>query len=109
MFKFSFVRMAGALKIHLHPNKLSSISVKNIFESVKSILENVKIFIRVVNKSINYLLFRAYSTEELMIKAATAIAAARMERSESEQKFLIPRPEENSWGNKRVITCICKI
>ena len=43
---------------------------------VKSILENVKIFILVVNKSINYLLFRVYSTEELMIKAATTMAAA---------------------------------
>ena len=38
-----------------------------------------------------------------MIKAATTMAAARMERSESGQQFLIPRPEENSWGNKRVL------
>ena len=98
MFNFSFVRMAGAFKIHLHLNLLSSISVKNIFESVKNILENVKILILVVNKSIYYLLFRAYSTEELMIKAATAMVTARMERSESGQQFLIPCPEENSWG-----------
>ena len=95
--------MAGALKIHLHPNILSSISVKNIFESVENILENVKIFILVVNKSINYLLFRVYNTEELMIKAATTMAAARMERSESGQQFLIPLLEENSWGNKRAL------
>ena len=54
MFNFSFVRMAGALKIHLHPNMLSSISVKIIFESVKNILENLKILILVVNKSIYY-------------------------------------------------------
>ena len=68
--------MARALKIHLHPNILPSILVKNI-------LEKMKIFILDVNKSINYLLFRVYSTKELMIKAATTIAAARMERSES--------------------------
>ena len=46
--------------------------MKNIFESVKFILENVKIVIFVVNKYIKYLLFRVYNTEELMIKAATA-------------------------------------
>ena len=96
MFKFSFVRMARAYKVHLHPNKLSSKLVKNIFESVKIILENVKIVIFVVNKSIKYLLFRVYSTDELMIKAATAMAAARMERSELGQQFLIPRLVENS-------------
>ena len=70
---------------------------------MKFILGNVKIVILVVNKSIYYLLFRVYSTEELMIKAATTMAAARMERSESGQQFLIPRPEENSWGHKRVL------
>ena len=84
--------MTGALKIHLHPYMLSSILVKKFFESVKNILENVKIFILVVNKSINYLLFRVYSTEELMIKAATMTAATRMERSESEQQSLILLP-----------------
>ena len=78
MFNFSFVRMAGALKIHLHPIILSSKSVKKFFESVKNILENVKIFIFVVNKSIRYLLFRVYSTEDLMKK-------------------------ENSWGHKCVL------
>ena len=96
MFNFSFVRMSGALKVHLHPNELSSKSVKNI-------LENVKIFIFIVSKSIKYLLFRAYSTEELMIKAATTMAAARMERSETGQQFLIPRPRENSLGKDRVL------
>ena len=65
---------------------------------MKNILENVKIIIFVVNKSIKYLLFRVYNTEQLMIKAATAMAADRMERSELGQKFLIPRPVENSWG-----------
>ena len=92
MFNLSFVRMAGALKIHLHPITISSKLVKKFFESVKYILENVKIFIFVVNKSINYLLFRVYSTEELMIKAATTMAAARMERSETGHQFIIPRP-----------------
>ena len=53
MFNFSFVRMTGAYKVHLHPNELSSKVVKNIFESVKNILDNVKIVIFVVNKSIN--------------------------------------------------------
>ena len=77
--------------------------MKNIFELVKIILENVKIFILVVNKSINYLLFRAYSTKELMIKAAMTMTAVRMERSEYGQQFLIPHPEENSWGNKQVL------
>ena len=61
MFNFSFVRMAGALKIHLHPNELSSKLVKNIFESVKLTLENVKIDFFFLNKSIKYLLFRVYS------------------------------------------------
>ena len=99
MFNFSFVRMAGALKIHLHPISISSKLVKKFFESVKYILENVKIFIFVVNKSISYLLFRTYSTEELMRKAATTMAAARMERSETGHQFIIPRPKENSWGH----------
>ena len=106
MFNHSFVRMAGALKIHLYPITLSSKFVKNIFETVENIFETVenifetvKIFLFVVNKSISYLLFRAYSTEELMIKAATTMAAARMERSETGHQFIIPRPKENSWGH----------
>ena len=93
MFNFSFVRMAGALKIRLHPISISSKLVKKFFESVKYILENVKIFIFVVNKFISYLLFRVYSMDELMIKAAT------MERSETGHQFIIPCPRENSWGH----------
>ena len=81
MFNFSLVSMAGALKIHLHPILISSKLVKLFFESVKFIPENMKIFLLVVNKSISYLLFRAYSTEKLMIKATTTMAAARMEGS----------------------------
>ena len=67
--------------------------MKKFFELVKNILENVKIFIFVVNESINYLLFRIYSTEELMIKAAKTMAAARMERSETghHSSFLAPK------------------
>ena len=103
MFNFSFVRMAGALKIHLHPISISSKLVKKFFESVKYILENVKIFIFVVNKSISYLLFRVYSTDELMIKAATTMAAARMERLETGHQFIIPHPKENSWGHRRIL------
>ena len=103
MFNFSFVRMAGALKIHLHPILISSKLVKQFFESVKIILENVKIFLLVVNKSISYLLFRVYSMEQLMIKAATTMAAARMKRAETEKQFIIPRSKENSWGHRRVL------
>ena len=77
--------------------------MKQFFESVKFILENVKKLLFVVNKSISYLLFRVYSTEQLMIKVATTMAAVRMERSVTEQQFLIPRPTENSWGHGRVL------
>ena len=38
-----------------------------------------------------------------MINSASTMAAARMERSVTEQQFLIPRPVENSWGQKRVL------
>ena len=46
MFYLSFVRMAGALKIHLHPVSISSKIVKKFFESVKFNLgsENIYIF-----------------------------------------------------------------
>ena len=63
--------------------------------------ENLNAFLFVVNKYISYLLFRVYSTEE--INAATTMAAARMERAETGQQFVIPRPRENSWGHKRVL------
>ena len=36
-----------------------------------------------------------------MINAATTTAAARIERLESGQQFLIPHPEENSWGKEQ--------
>ena len=103
MFNFSFVRMAGALKIHLHPISISSKLVKKFFESVKFILENGKTFIFVVNKPISYLLFRVYSTDKLMMKAAMMMAAARMERSETGHQYIIPRPRENSWGHRRFL------
>ena len=77
--------------------------MKNIFEMVKNIPENVKAFIFVVNKSIKYLLFRFYHTDELMIKANKAMRAARMERSELGQQFLIPRPAENFRGKDWVL------
>ena len=79
MLSFSWVRMAGAFKIHLHSNLISSKSVKQFFESVKVILENVKTFLFVVNNSISYLLFREYSTDQLMINPATTVTTARME------------------------------
>ena len=101
--KTSELRMVGANIIHLHPNKLSSKLVKNISEIVKNIPGNVKTFIFVVNRFIKYLLFRCYSTDELMIKADAAIRVARTERSELGQQFIIPCPEENSWGKGRVL------
>ena len=48
------MRMARAYEVHLHQHELSSKLVKNIFESVKIIFENMKIVIFVVNKSIKY-------------------------------------------------------
>ena len=65
MFNFSFVRMVGAYKIHLYKSFLKLIELYS--ETVKNILRKVKYFIFVVNKSISYLLFRFYSTEELMM------------------------------------------
>ena len=76
MFNFCWVRMAGAFKIHLFPILISSKLVKLFFDSMNSILENMKRFLFVVN---SYVLFRVYSTEQLMINAATMMAAARME------------------------------
>ena len=92
--------MAGALNTHLHPISISSNLVKEKFSESVKFLGNVKTFIFLVNKSINYLLFRVYSTDELMIKADTTMAAARMERSETGHRFIIPRPRENSWGHR---------
>ena len=70
---------------------------------VKNIPGNVKTFIFVVNKSIKYLLFRFYTTDELMIKADEVMRTARTERSELGQQFMIPRPEGNSWGKDQVL------
>ena len=103
MFNFSWVRMVGgALKKHLHPILLSSNLIKGFFESVIVIPENVKLFLFFVNKYIS-LLFRVYSTDQLMTNVASTMLKARMERSNTEQQFLIPRPVEYSWGNKRVL------
>ena len=76
MFSFCWVRMAGAFKIHLFPILISSKLVRLFFESMNSIPENLKRILVVV---ISYLLFRVYSTEQLMINAATKMAAVRME------------------------------
>ena len=38
-----------------------------------------------------------------MIKAATMMAAARMEISETGHQFLILLPKENLWGHRRVL------
>ena len=77
--------------------------MKNISKTVKNIFGNVKIFIFVENISIKYLLFRFYSTEELMIKADEVMGTARTERSELGQQFMIPCLKENSWGKNRVL------
>ena len=103
MFNFCWVRMAGAFKIHLIPNLISSKLVKLFFELTNIIPENVKSFLFVVKNSISYLLFRVYSTEQLMINAASTMAAVRMERSVPEQQFIIPRPKENLWGHGLVL------
>ena len=95
--------MVGAFKIHLIPNLKSSKLVKQFFELTNNIPENVKNILFFVKTSISYLLFRVYSTEQLMINAASTMAAARMERSLPEQQFLIPHPKENSWGHLRVL------
>ena len=62
---------------------------------MKNIFRNLKGFIVVVNKSISYLLFRFYSTEELIQKADETMRAARMEQW---QQFMIPNLRDNSWG-----------
>ena len=77
--------------------------MKNISEIVKSILRTLKSVIFVVNKSIRYLLFRFYSTEELMVKADETMIAARKERSEQGQQFMIPCPRVNSWGKGQAL------
>ena len=38
-----------------------------------------------------------------MKSAATVMASSWMDRSESGQQFLIPRPKENSWGKGRAL------
>ena len=38
-----------------------------------------------------------------MIKAATTMAAARMERSKTGHQFLIPLPKENSWVHSQAV------
>ena len=80
--------MFGAYKVHLHESSLKLIELSS--ETVKNILRNVKYIIFVVNKSINYLFFRFYSTEELMVNADSTMRAARNKRSEQEQQFMIP-------------------
>ena len=68
-------------------------------------MKNLVFFVKSIYYS--YLLFRVpskvYSTEQLMINAASTMAAVRMERSVPEQQFFIPRPKENSWGHKRIL------
>ena len=83
--------MVGAYEIHLHTNEFSTI-VKNISEIMKHFPGNVKTFI-FVNKSITYLLFRFYTTDELMIKADAAMRTARTERLELGQQYSSPRRE----------------
>ena len=80
--KTSKLRMVGACKVHLHPTKLSFKNVENISEILKNTSGNMKSFIFVVNISIRYLLFRFYSTEELMIRADKTMRTVRTESSE---------------------------
>ena len=103
MFNFCWVRMVGAFKVHLFPNLKSSNLLRQFFELINNIPETVKNILFLVKTFISYIMFRVYRTEEIMVKAASAMAAARMERSLPEQLFLIPRPKENSWGHQRVL------
>ena len=99
MFNFCWVRMVGAYKIHsnfipktskwLEQLRDNVFTVKKHFFSVKSTTSNVS--------------FRIYRTDEMMLKAATTMAAARSARSYPEQQFLIPRPKENLWGHRWVL------
>ena len=68
-------------------------------------MKNILVFVNLdfVKSFISNVLFRIYRTEEMMVNAASTMAAARMERSLPEQQFLIPRPKENSWGHLRVL------
>ena len=60
---------------------ISSSYISKFFELTNNIPENVKNFLFFVTTSISYLLFRVYSTEQLMINATSTMAAARTERS----------------------------
>ena len=94
MFNFCWVRMVGAFKIHLVPNLKSSILLRQFFELIPETAKNNLFFVKIlfVKPFISCILFRVYRTEEMMVRAASAMAAARMERSLPEQQFLIPRP-----------------
>ena len=70
---------------------------------MKNILRNLKYIIFIVNKNINYLLFRFYSTEELMMNADSTMRAARNKRLEHEHQFMIPHPRETSWGKDQAL------
>ena len=83
--------------------QINDIVLFMFFESANNIHETVKNILLFVTYFTSYLLFRVTSTEQLMINAASAMAASRMERSLPEQQFLIPRPKENSWGHLRVL------
>ena len=90
--------MVGAYKLHLTLSLKSSMFLgqlrNNILTTVKNNLSLVNLYF--VKPFISYILFRIYRTEEIMVNAASTMAAARMERSLPEQQFLIPRPTENS-------------
>ena len=70
---------------------------------MKNIFRNLKGFIVVVNKSISYLLFRFYRIEELIQKADKTMRAARTERLEQWEQFMIPCLRKNSCGKDRAL------
>ena len=86
--------MVRVYKMHLHKSSLKPIQLNP---------ENVKNIFFVVYKYIKYLLFRFYSTKEMIVKGDKAMRTVRNKRSELEQQFLIPRPVENSWGKSRAL------
>ena len=77
--QFSWVRMAGVLKIHLHPILISSKAVNPPFEFVKFTPRLGKTVLVIVSEPIRYLLFRGYSLEQSMIDTATT--AVKLEGS----------------------------
>ena len=74
------------------PLKSSTLTpLRQFFELINNIPETVKYILSFVKPLISYVMFRVYRTEEMMIKAESAMAACSMEKSIIEQQVLILR------------------